>query len=149
VAPPSTTEPGDDAELLVDDAKLPVAAAPIDSKRKGPKKLSHEDWMSQWADSLSLVPTELHPPETEHGSASWTVHNEATGAKVEVLFIKKGLVVKQCPVSSFLAESRRKDGGRHGAWAFKGSLEETWSWLATEIGWVSESPGTTGRASVS
>ena len=127
----------EDAEMPADDAELPAEAVQTDNKRNGPKKRPHADWMSKWADSLSLVPSELHPPETEHGSNSWTVHNEASGARVEVLFTK-GLVVKSCPVVSFLAESRRKDGGRHVAWSLKGTLEDTWSWLATEIGWISE-----------
>jgi hypothetical protein len=90
--------PADDAEMPADDAELPAEEAQTDNKRKGPKKLPHEDWMSKWADSLSLVPSELHPPETEHGSSSWTVHNEASGARVEVLFIKKG-VARWCPSS--------------------------------------------------
>jgi hypothetical protein len=120
-----------------DDAPSAVSKG---NKRKRPfqPKLSHEEWLAKWS-KLDFLPCDLRPSETEeHGMSSWTVHNKATGARVEVLFVRRALVVKSCPVAAFLAESRRKDGGLHVPWTAKGDLKQTWSWLKTEIGWQDE-----------
>jgi hypothetical protein len=128
-----------DAEEQIEEEPRPDADAaeraeedkPLAGKKQ--RRVQHEG-----ADFLSMMPSDLRPPSGEHGRGSWTVTDAAAGTKVEVLFAKKALLVKSCPVASFLEGSRRKDGGRQVAWSLMGDLEATWSWLAVEIGWLSE-----------
>jgi hypothetical protein len=128
-----------DAEEQIEEEPRPDADAAERAEedkplaRKKQRRVQHEG-----ADFLSMMPSDLRPPSGEHARTSWTVTNAAIGAKVEVLFAKKALLVKSCPVASFLEGSRRKDGGRQVAWTLMGDLEATWSWLAVEIGWLSE-----------